>query len=157
MTTTTVTAAPASADRSAGRRPGLRRRLAALVAGASVMLGVFAAATAPAGAATAGSPVAQACFQASTTMYGKTYWGPYDRPVIIDAVVGGQAFQMGTILPNRNGCVSQPLVAGYSWRFRVYQKASGSYWLGQTGWQYMVDGYTYNFGTVWLQSTPALF
>jgi hypothetical protein len=62
---------------------------------------------APAQASTYG--IVDICFQASTTMYGTTYWGIYNRTVRVDAWVDGGPHQILTITPSTRGCVRQAL------------------------------------------------
>jgi hypothetical protein len=60
-----------------------------------------------------------ACFKAAYTSYGRTTWGPFGgRPVYVDVLLNGAAYAMGTVRTGLNGCVTWPLVNGYTYRFR---------------------------------------
>jgi hypothetical protein len=86
--------------------------------------------------------------------YGPFY-GIYDRTVRIDASINGSAKQIATTTPSTRGCIRMRLVAGYSWRFRVYHKEANYYWVGRSSWRYVRAGGTYNFGTVTVNSIYA--
>ena len=55
---------------------------------------------------------------------------------------------MMILTPGTNGCLSQPVVAGFYWRYRVYHNENGRWYTGRTGWQLAAAGMNYNFGTL---------
>lgn len=127
-----------------GRRL-LRRVVACLALCAAVLVPA-----APAQATTAGT--VQVCFQSSYTLYSTTYWGPYNRTVLVDVWFNGRATQIGSVTPGTNGCLRQALPAGYHWRFRVYHYEAKTYYVGQTTWTKVSQGSYANLGTLRLSS-----
>lgn len=134
---------------------GLVRRI--LVAFALILsfTGLAALAAAPAQAATTTQTAVPAhgtitaCFQAPITQYGRVYWGPYNRPVLLDVSLYGRPYQMNWYdTPGLNGCESVDVPAGYYWRLRVNHTEARTRWVGQSRWQYVNSGYSYNLGTV---------
>jgi hypothetical protein len=75
------------------------------------------------------------------------------RPVYVDVLLNGAGHAMGTVRTGLNGCVTWPLVNGYTYRFRVYHREARCWWIGRTGWQYSAPGRNYSFGTVYLQTS----
>lgn len=127
------------------------RLLALLLASAILATGITVGSGTRAEAAPAFATT-DVCFQAPFSLYGTTYWGPYNRPVILDVWLDGQAHQVQTYTPGTNGCIRVNVVAGYYWRFRVYHREAATWYIGQTGWQYARAGYSYNFGTLRLSA-----
>jgi hypothetical protein len=126
----------------------VRRALAMLLLAITATMGVTTATTQSAAALS--NPTATVCIKASYSMYGRTYYGAYGSyPVRVDAWIGGAQQQL-TLNTAPNGCVTVTLLAGYSWRFRVYSYLGSRWYVGSTGWQYMQNGYHYNFGTLYV-------
>lgn len=135
-------------ERTSTKVQRVRRAMAMLLLAITATMGVTAAT--PQSAAALSNPTATVCIKASYSMYGRTYYGAYGSyPVNVDAWVGGSK-QVLTVTTATNGCVTVTLVAGYSYRFRVYSYLGGRWYAGSTGWQYMLNGYNYNFGTLYV-------
>ena len=129
------------------------RRVAMMISALLLAVGLAAGPATPAGAAPA-SAQTTVCFQAPIYFQGVFYgWGPYNRTVILDVWSEGRAHQVMTLTPGTNGCMSYHLLAGYYWRYRVFHFEAGKYFTGQTNWQYVTAGYTYNFGTLRVNMT----
>jgi hypothetical protein len=78
--------------------------------------------------------------------------GVYNRPVLLDVYLSDGAHALQAVTPNTDGCLVKAVVTGYYWRLRVYHDEGGYTYLGRTNWQYVVGGYHYNLGTVYLSS-----
>ena len=123
-------------------------RIIALVLALSLATGVASVgAASPAGAANVPARTT-VCFQAAPVMFPNMWGGYKNRPVHLDLVWGGKAVHLTTWRTDGRGCISTQLPSGYTWRFRVFHYETSSYWVGQTGWQYMKPGWSYNFGYV---------
>lgn len=142
-----------SAENSGLHRTALRSRsvrLAVVGAAFALLLGSCgcAAAPPPPKPKPPASGSAQVCFGAWNNIGYGAFWGSYTGPVNVDAWIKGQSSQVTTVETNSRGCVNMALIAGYSWRFRVYSHQSNSYWVGSSEWKYVRAGGRYDYGTV---------
>ncbi|MEZ5381866.1 MAG: hypothetical protein R2754_08740 [Microthrixaceae bacterium] len=123
----------------------------------TVTIAALAATLGACGCTPAPTPVpkygtATVCFQAVTDIGYGPFVGIYTGPVNVDALIEGAGRQISTVQTNTRGCVSMRLVAGYTWRFRVYSYQANHYWVGRSGWKAVRSGGSYNFGTVMVDS-----
>ena len=120
----------------------------------ALLVGVGTAVDAtPAAAAAPKYGTATICFKAPYTMYGRTYWGPYNRTVRVDAKVDGDWYEITTTTPNLRGCLSIGLAAGYRWRFRVYHHEAQTWYVKHSRSQWIKAGHSYRMRTVWIQTS----
>lgn len=148
----------AGGARGARRRRGGGRafRLALIVGACALLLGSCGCAAAPppkpkppvTKPKPPASGSARACFKALNDIGYGPFWGIYSGPVNVDAWLDGQASQVATVETGTNGCINMALVAGYSYRFRVYSYQSNRYWVGNSDWLLVRSGGSYNFGNV---------
>jgi hypothetical protein len=157
--TTTSQAAQASADVTTHAR-AFRRAVASTIAAAALIAGAVVGVATPAQAAPAPSAsvrtavastgTASVCFKSSFNLYGQTFWGAYDRDVIVDVLVNGVWHQYWILTPNINGCLTQRLWSGATYRFRVYHYEANRWYVGRSGAGFLAPNGYLNFGTVYV-------
>jgi len=133
-----------------------RRILAILVALCMLVALSTALDARPAAATTAAAKtkfgIVRVCLKAPVVLSGVTYWGPYNRPVNVDAYYGGHWHKRATTTPNLHGCVAMKLQGGYKWRYRVYHYEAQTWYIGRSKTVKVKAGHKYRLPTVWLQA-----
>ncbi|MDM7831115.1 hypothetical protein [Cellulomonas edaphi] len=137
---------------SVSSRTARRRLLTSLVA-LTLLVGLSTGIDArPAAAATPKYGIARVCFKAPYRSLGTTYWGPYNRAVNVDVVLDRHWHKVTATTPNTRGCLRMKLVAGYTWRFRVYHYEARTWYVGRSHRVKVKAGHTYRLRTVWLEA-----
>ncbi len=96
------------------------------------------------------------CFTNSYTLYYQMHTGPLGGvPTQVQYHNGTNWVTWGIVSTDRNGCVSERVPDGWSWRFLVKHNIGGSppyccakWFVGATAADYAGPYYTWNFGTV---------
>ena len=135
----------------AGVKRGREFKMVAVAAMVAVSAGSCGCAPAPP-PPTPKYGTAKVCFQAVTDIGYGPFVGIYTGPVNVDALIEGSGQQISTVETSTRGCITMKLVAGYSWRFRVYSFQANYYWVGRSTWKKVRSGGTYDYGTVTLDS-----
>ena len=165
-TATTIDAASSEFPKAGfGRRRGhrvcrsiLKRGLVAVaaMAGLAAPIAIVSDVVTPQVAEAASYTDISVCFTNSYTLYYQMHTGPLGGvPTQVQYHNGTNWVTWSIVSTDRNGCVSERVPDGWSWRFLVKHNIGGSppyccakWFVGATAAHYAGPYYTWNFGTV---------